>query len=73
MFSYKIDALELLKSRGFNSYRIRKEKLFAEGTLQKFRTGQIVSITELDKLCQLCRVQPWDVVAFSFDNEEDDI
>ena len=30
---YEIDVLEALKAAGYSTYRIRKEKIFAEGTL----------------------------------------
>lgn len=71
MFEYRIDVIELLRANNINSYVVRKNKLFSESTMQKFRTGQMVSLTEIDKLCRLTHVQPWDVLAFSFDDEED--
>ena len=52
MLRYKFDVLSELKNRGYTSYRIRKEKIFAESTLQKFRTGQIISADNLDCLCK---------------------
>ena len=42
-FRYKIDVLDALKKAGFSTYRIRKEKIFAEGTLQNFRDSVIVA------------------------------
>ena len=53
MIEYKIDILAELKKKGFSTYRIRKEKLFAESTLQAFRNNETVSFNVLGKLCQL--------------------
>ncbi len=45
---YKTDPLEALRAAGYTSYRLRREKLLGESTLQKFRTGQLPSWHELD-------------------------
>ena len=51
---YKIDILNALKEKGFTSYRIRKEKLFGQKTLQDFRNGNVVLSAEcLEKLCNI--------------------
>ena len=34
---YTIDILKELKNKGFTTYRIRKERLLSEGTIQKFQ------------------------------------
>ena len=34
---YKIDVLATLKEKGFNTNRLRKEKLLAEGVIQALR------------------------------------
>ena len=39
---YKIDVLAALKSAGYSTYRLRKEKILAESTMQQFRAGEIV-------------------------------
>ena len=62
--SYKIDVLEALKSRGYSTYRIRKEKIFAEGTIQNFRDGVIVSQSILEKLCEILDCQPGDILLY---------
>jgi len=52
-FEWKVDPLQLLKEKGYSSYRLRKEKLFSESTVQKLRTKQLVSLQEFDTLCTL--------------------
>lgn len=69
MLKYKFDVLSELKNRGYTSYRIRKEKIFAESTLQKFRTGQVISADNLDSLCRCLECQPGDILEYVPDEE----
>jgi len=62
MIAYKIDILAALKEKGYNTNRLRKEKLLAESTLQSIREGQIVSYRNLDRLCVLLDCQPGDII-----------
>ena len=40
---YKIDVLQALKDKGFNTNRLRKDKLLAESTIQKLRDKKPIS------------------------------
>ena len=68
--SYKIDVISALKSAGYSTYRIRKEKLFGEATLQKFRNGELVSWENISTLCKLLNCQPGDITEYNEDTEE---
>lgn len=59
---YKIDVLAALKEAGYSSYRLRKEKLLSESTLQKLRDGIIVSTDVIKQLCGLLNCQPGDLL-----------
>ena len=61
---YKIDIIANLKSKGFSTYRIRKEKLIGESTLQKIRTGELVSWENIDTICALLQCQPGDILEY---------
>lgn len=61
---YKIDILEALKAAGYTTYRIRKENLFGQATLQQLRKGEIVSWANIDKICKLLNCQPGDIVEY---------
>ncbi len=65
---YKIDVLAALKDKGYNTTRIRREKIFGEGTIQAFRSGTMASET-LNKLCALLNCQPGDIIYFEDDPE----
>lgn len=59
---YKIDVLPALKKAGYNTTRIRKEKILSESTLQKFREGKPVSWENIETLCTLLECQPGDIL-----------
>ena len=66
---YKIDVLAALKEKGYNTNRIRTEKLLSQSTLQKFRSNQGVSWENLETLCELLDCQPADLIEFVKDSE----
>lgn len=59
---YKIDVLEALKSAGYSTYRLRKEKLLGEATIQRLRAGEPVSWENIATLCALLNCQPGDLL-----------
>ena len=61
---YKIDVLNALKEKGYNTNRIRNEGLLSQSTLQKFREQKGVSWENLETLCQLLECQPSDIIEF---------
>ena len=63
--SHKIDILSALKEAGYSTYRLRKEKIFGEGTIQKFRTGGCIDWEVLDRLCDLLHCQPGDILEYT--------
>ncbi|MEE0858909.1 MAG: helix-turn-helix transcriptional regulator [Acutalibacteraceae bacterium] len=61
---YKIDILSALKNAGYSSYKIRKEKLLGEATLQKIRNGEPVSWENISTVCRLLQCQPGDILEY---------
>ena len=59
---YKIDVLKSLKEKGYNTSRLRKDKLLGEATIQKIREGQLVSWANIDTICALLECDVGDVV-----------
>ena len=64
MLKYKIDALATLKEKGYNTNKIRTEKIMGEAMLQKIRNGEMVSWSVLEKLCDLLDCQPADLIEY---------
>ena len=61
---YKFDIIAALKEAGYSTYKIRKEKILAESTLQAFRAGQLVSWENVDRVCKLLQCQPGDLLEY---------
>lgn len=67
---YKIDVLSKLKEKGYSTYRLRKERIFGEATIQKIRQGELVSWDNISTVCRLLDCQPGDIVKYSSAGEE---
>lgn len=61
---YKIDILSALREKGFTTYKIRKEKLLAESTVQALRRGEMVSLDNISRVCGMLGCQPGDILEF---------
>lgn len=70
--SLKYDKLfTLFKQKGYSSYRLRKEKLISQATLQKLRTGDgIIDSRTIQRLCSMLDCQPGDIMEYVKDNSE---
>ncbi len=66
---YSIDVLAELKDAGYNTNRLRKEKLLSEGTIQNIREGKIINAANLAKLCRLLSCQPGDIMEYEEEQE----
>ena len=64
MIIYKIDVLNALKNAGYTSYRLRKEKILGEATIQKIREGGLMSWETLSKVCEMLNCQPGDILEY---------
>lgn len=62
MIQYRIDILQTLKDKGYSTYRLRKEKLLGEATIQKLRDHDLVSWENINTICSLLDVQPGDIL-----------
>ena len=61
---FRIDAVAALKEKGYTTYRIRREKLLSESTVQKLRDGKGISWDSLEVLCRLLQCQPGDLIEY---------
>ena len=55
---YKIDVLAALKEKGYNTNKLRKEKILAESTIQKLRDRSPISWANIAQICDLLNCQP---------------
>lgn len=61
---YKIDVLSALKASGYSTYKLRKEKLLGEATLQQLRNNELVSWKNIETLCKLLNMQIGDIIEY---------
>ena len=64
---YRIDVLQALKEKGYNTNRLRIEKLLSESVLQKLRHSEPVSWSNIEQLCKLLQCQPADLLEYQED------
>lgn len=61
----------LMKEKGLTTYRIRKDKIIAEGTLQALRENKSVATDSICALCKELKCQPGDIMEYVEDNAVD--
>lgn len=71
LIKYKIDIIQTLKSSGYSTYKIRKEKLFTESQLQNIRDNKLLTQEALNKLCHFLNCQPGDLLEYIPDPGEE--
>lgn len=59
-----VDVLQLLKNRGYSTYRLRQEKILSENVISAIRHKERVSMDRLDQLCKLLNCQPADLIEY---------
>lgn len=66
---YKTNILAGLKEKGYTTYRLRKDKIMREATIQKLRDGELVSLDNIATICRLLECQPGDILEYLEKNE----
>ena len=66
MLIYK-DILGQLSAAGFTTFRLRKEKLLSERTIQRIRDGDPINTTTIDAICTLLNCQPDKILEYKKD------
>ena len=67
---YRFDVLAALKEHGYNTTRLRREKLLAESTIQSLRTNKMVSIENIGRICSMLGCQPGDILEYEKEGAE---
>ncbi len=55
---YKVDVLASLNEKGYSTYRLRKDKLLGEATIQALREKKAISWSGIEMICRLLNCQP---------------
>lgn len=71
MLKYRINVLDELKKKGYNTTRLRREKILGESTLTRLREGKTsISCDSIGVICSMLRCQPGDVLENEITDEE---
>lgn len=65
--------LALMETKGLTTYRIRKEKIISEGTLQSIRKGKSITTDSIAALCAVLDCQPGDLMEYIPDTEDQQV
>lgn len=69
--AYKIDIIAELKAHGYNTNKIRKERLLSEGVLQSLREDKPISLDSLGKICNLLHCNVGDLLCHIYYNDRE--
>ena len=61
---YKIDVLAALKEAGYNTNRLKLDRILSDSVVQYLREGKIVSAKNLGILCRVLNMQPGDILEY---------
>ena len=70
MIRFKINVLEELKKRGYNTTKLRNEKIIPEGTITKIRNAYNtnsninISTNTINTICALLHLQPGTILEY---------
>ena len=56
--------LAMMEQKGLTTYKIRKEKIISESTLQKIRQNKSITTDSIAALCQVLNCQPGDLMEY---------
>lgn len=59
-----VDIMKKLSDAGWTTYRLRKEKMIGNGTLQRIKENQSISTDTINTICELCDCQPGDLMIY---------
>ena len=65
---YKVNILNALKEKGYNTNKIRTEGILSQSTLQKLREVKGLSWENIERLCSLLECQPGDLIEYVQEN-----
>ena len=61
--------LNMLEEQGLTTYKIRKDKIISESTLQNIREGKRITTDSIAALCATLNCQPGDILEYVPDEE----
>lgn len=69
MIRYRAGIIERLKAAGYNTNKIRKDKIFGERTMTDFRQQAEIPYKTLNKLCRLLKCDIDEIIEYIRDGD----
>ena len=75
MIKFKIDILKALNEKGYNTNKLRNEKILSESTIQRIRTAHKnnehinINLNAINTICSILKKQPGQLLEYIPDNE----
>lgn len=63
------NVLQKLASKGWTSYRLKKEKVLSGSAIDRLRENRPITTETLNVVCRLCECQPGDLMIYSPDED----
>ena len=70
MYKYKGNVVEMLKSKGYTTYKIKKNNLLSQGTLKKLENNGNVTLDTLNAVCCMLKRDISDIIEIVVTDEE---
>ena len=70
MIRYKFDIMQALRDRGYDSKKIKTERILSQATITAIKRGGNITTDTLNRLCIILRVQPSDILEVVPTDEE---
>lgn len=67
---YKVDVLAELSEKGYSTYRLRKDKLLGQATIQALRERKAISWSGIETVCRLLNCQPEYFIGYETESPE---
>lgn len=71
MIVYK-DILQKLKEAGYNTTRLRREKIIPESTIDRLRHNKPITTETIDIICNLTKLQVGDLLEYQESEREEE-
>lgn len=70
MIKFKIDVLKALSEKGYNTNKLRNDKILSESTIQRIRTAQKnnehinINLNAVNTICSILKKQPGQLLEY---------
>lgn len=64
------DIMERLAEAGYSAYRLQKEGIMSNSTMDRIRHNKAISTETINTICRLCQCQPGELIRYEPEKRE---